>query len=169
MKISAAALMVFMLLCSSSYPMGQYPRTEKEDDVDRKATYTVIFYGGTYLDDPATVAFLDVEGDAYTIEPYESEYKSEIKKGLSAETALEESGKFISGHSDFYRPELKRISDENGIVIGYELRPLFHIQRFGRNDILDIRYRIKDKKVFVTVDLKRDMKRRLLDSDDNSD
>jgi hypothetical protein len=79
--------------------------------------------------------------------------------------ALRESRLFISSHTDFIRSELKRIIDEKGEIIGYEIKPLYNILRFGMHDILDVHYRIKDKTVSVTVDVKRNLKIRFRDKE----
>ena len=155
------SITTFLLLNSVSYPMGQYPRVERENSVDLAGTYTVIFHGGTYSNDPAAVAILDVEGDAYTFEPFTSEYNYQIKKGMPAEAALRESRLFVSNHTDFFRSQLQRISDEKGSIIGYEIRPLYHTSRFGRHDIIDVHYRIRDKTISLTVDIKRSVRKKL--------
>jgi len=163
MKFMVMSMTTLLFLYGIAYSMSQYPRAEREERVDLTGTYTVIFHGGTYSNDPAAVAILDIEGDEYTIKPFTSEYNYRIKKGMPAEAALKESRLFISSHTDFFRSELQRIIDEKGEIIGYEVKPLYNILRFGMHDILDVHYRIKDKTVSVTVDIKRNLKRRFWD------
>jgi hypothetical protein len=163
MTFLVISITTFLFLNSATYPMGQYPRVEREDSVDLRGTYTVIFYGGTYSNDPATITILDVEGDDYDFEPFTSEYNYQIKKGIPAELALKESQWFVSRHTDFYTSRLQRITNEKDKIIGYELRPLYHSRRFGRHDILDVYYRMRDKTVSVTVDIKRTIRRRFWD------
>jgi hypothetical protein len=159
-RILVMSITTFLFMSSVSYPMGQYPKVEREDQEDLKGTYTVIFYGGTYSNDPETVALLDVEDDEYTFEPFTSEYNYQIKKGIPAELALKESRWFVGRHSDYFTSSLKRVIDSKGSIIGYELKPLFYKLRFGYLDILDVSYWFKDDKVLVSVDLKRKVKER---------
>jgi hypothetical protein len=171
MKFQVMSIVAVLLLCSVTiaYAMGQYPGVVREEQPKLTGTFTVIFYGGTYSNDPVTVAILDVEGDDYTIEPYTSEYNYQIKKDVPAEQALKESELFVSRHSDFYKSQIKRITDEKGRIIGYEVRPLYHTWRFGRRDILNVRYWIKDRTVFVTVDMKRAIRNRILQRESDND
>jgi hypothetical protein len=169
MKFPLIGIMAILLLYGVSYSMGHYPAVERENRADLTGTFTVIFYGGTYSNDPAAIAILDVEGDDYDFEPYTSEYNYQIKNGVPAGLALKESRSFVSQRSDFFTSQLKRITGENGTIIGYELRPLYHSMRFGRHDILDVRYWLSEKTVFVTVDIKRDTRNRLLDKRSGKD
>jgi len=44
--------------------------------------------------------------------------------------------------------------DETGMVIGFELRPLYLPFVYGTSDVLDIDYRSRGEKVIVTIRLK---------------
>jgi hypothetical protein len=169
MRFPVMSITAVLLLCGISYSMGHYPRLERENRADLTGTFRVIFYGGTYSDDPAAIAILDVEGDGYDFKPFTSEYNYQIKNGVPAELALKVSQSFVSRHSDFFASQLKRITVENDRIIGYEVRPLYHTLRFGRHDILDVRYWMSGKTVFVTVDIRRDFKNRLLDKRSGND
>jgi len=48
---------------------------------------------------------------------------------------------------------LHRILSPAGAGIGFELRPLYSAATFGRDDILDVRYSIKDRKIVVRIEL----------------
>lgn len=159
------SIIMSVFLYGTSWSMGNYPRIEKGSRDDLTGTYTVIYYGGTYLNDPVSVAILDVEGDEYTLEPFDSGYNYVIMNKVSAETALKESKSFVANHSDFYKSSLKRISDDAGHIIGYEVKPLYHITRFGRHDILDVNYWVRDKAVSFTVDIKRNVRRKFRNRD----
>lgn len=59
----------------------------------------------------------------------------------------------MSFHNSFWRPQLSRIIDEKGNTIGYELRPLYYPFVYGRDDLLEVYYKVKDGKVIVEIRL----------------
>lgn len=136
---------------------AKFLKTEKAGADEMKGTYTIIFYGGRHINDLETAAFLDKEGDQYEFEPYAPEFDYKIKKGVPAEEALKEARKFVSFHNAYWRSQLSRILDEKGNTIGYELRPLYYPFVYGRDDLLEIYYRIKGNKVIVEIRLTPDI------------
>ncbi|MFH1702264.1 MAG: hypothetical protein ABIB41_02370 [Nitrospirota bacterium] len=52
---------------------------------------------------------------------------------------------------------MSRILDEKGNVIGYELRPFYRSFVYGREDLLEIYYRIKGSKVIIEIRLTPDI------------
>ncbi len=62
---------------------------------------------------------------------------------------MDEVAQFI----DTWRKEMRMILDDSGTIIGYEIRPLFQISRFGRSDIFKTTYKPSGNKIIVTVDL----------------
>src|SRR4030042_1308646 len=128
-------------------------KTEEARPDEVTGTYTLILYGGRHINDVETAAFLDKDGDQYEFEPYAPEFDYRIKTGVPAEEALKEAKKFISFHNAFWRSQLSRILDEKGNVIGYELRPLYRPFVYGREDLLEIYYRIKGSKVIIEIRL----------------
>ena len=74
-----------------------------------------------------------------------------MRKGLSARGALNEAYEFISHHPSYRCPRLSRIIDQKGNTIGYEVRPLYMPSRFGRSDVLEVDYWLKDGKVKITI------------------
>lgn len=117
-------------------------------------TFNVILFGGAHHDDLETVAFLDIEGDESTIEPFAPDFDFVIKKGLSAEEALRVAGKFVSFHPSFWKTQLTKIISPVGNIVGFELRPLYIPFVYGKSDVLDIYYwPKKEGKIKVTVTL----------------
>jgi hypothetical protein len=112
------------------------------------------------LDDPETAVFFDIEGDGITFEPFARDYDFQIAKGIDASLALKEAKWFLGRHTSCIRSRLRKILHPNGTVIGYEMRPMYHITTYGRSDIIDIYYRIADAKVIITVDVKHYFKRK---------
>lgn len=119
-----------------------------------QGTFTLILYGCNYLNDLETVAILDKEGDRYIIEAYAPTFNYRIKKGVPPKEALDEAEMFINCNSSYSRPQLRKILDNNGNIIGYEMRPLYLPFAYGVDDVLDTFYWIKDNKVYVSVRLK---------------
>jgi hypothetical protein len=134
-------------------------RVEMKNEKIVPGSYTVIFYGARYGEDLETVAFLDYEEDEYTFEPYARERDYKTHK-YGEEQALKEAVKFISWYQTYWRTRLSRITDENDRLLGYEFRPLYRsISTYGYSDVLDVYYQLKDKKVVITVRLKREVEK----------
>jgi len=153
LKRNAIGVMLpLFFLLSMSCTTVQYLKTDmiKEADIRDPVTlflYDEFTYGG--------VAIIDVEGDDYTFEILASRYNYSVKKNLTADQAMDEAAQFI----DTWKKEMRMILDDSGTIIGYEIRPLFQISRFGRSDIFNTTYRPAGNNIRVTVDLKRNVKK----------
>ncbi len=136
-----SGILVSFFFTSYSYALPKPLKTVLAGSSELKGTFTLILYGGNYLDDIETIALLDSEGDEYTLEPYAPAFDFKIHKGMSAEEALQTAGKFVSFHPAFWRSQLSKILDERGNTIGYEVRPLYMPTAFGMmGDVLDVYY-----------------------------
>ena len=144
---------------------GNALRTDVPRSGDIQGTYTLILYGGNYGDDLETVAFLDKEGDRYTLEPYAPDFVFRARKGLTADRALREAGEFVRSHADFHQEQVRGIRGENGEIIGYEIRPLYLPITYGTDDVLDIDYWAREDRVLVYVKLKPSVEKRRNDFD----
>lgn len=136
---------------------AKFLKTEKASADEITGLFTLVMYGGRHINDLETAAFLDKEGDQYEFEPYAPEFDYKIKKGIQAEEALKQAKKFVSFHNAYWHSQLSRILDEKGNTIGYELRPLYYPFVYGRDDLLEIYYRIKGNKVIVEIRLTPDI------------
>jgi hypothetical protein len=150
------SLLTFVYSCASD----RYLRTERAGPAELAGTYTLFLHGVRYSDDVENVAILDKEGDMYSFEIYAPEYDYSVQKGLPAKEALEEAERHVGHHRDFMRSRLSKIIDKEGNIIGYELRPLYHLDRFGQSDILYIDYMTKDNRVITTIRLKEYLRER---------
>ncbi len=144
---------------------GKALRTDVPPSGEVQGTYTLILYGGNYGDDLETIAFLDKEGDRYTLEPYAPEFIFRARKGLTADRALREAGEFIRSHAEFQREQFRSIRDEKGKIIGYELRPLYLPITFGTDDVIDVDYWLKEDRVMIYVKMKPSIEKRIKDLD----
>jgi hypothetical protein len=119
-------------------------------------TYSVIFYRDLAIGHLTTVAFLDREGDAYTIEPQSAGFTYSIRKGLPAEEALQLAEQFVRTRPSYSNTEIKAIMDPAGMLAGYEVRPIYQPFVYGDNgDVLDISYYLRpENKIMVWIRLK---------------
>jgi hypothetical protein len=150
-KKVSTIIVIALLLAGSSCSTGKYFKTERIAEAGISGVFTLILYG---RGDQKRIAIFDIEGDEYTFEVYGSEFNYTLKKGVSADRALAEGKGFIASH----RSRMRRILDDNGNAAGYELRPLYDLFRYGTADILDVNYRVIDKQVRVTVEVKRSVR-----------
>ncbi len=162
-RVTAVFAALTLLACAP----GKALRADSAFSGDVQGTYTLILYGSNYADDLETAAFLDKEGDSYTLEPYAPDFAFRARKGLTADRALREAREFIRSHAEFYREQIRSIRDEKGEIIGYELRPLYLPITFGTDDVLDIDYWQKENRVLVFVKLKPSLEKRKQDIDRN--
>lgn len=169
--VSRSFLLTFLLLLmiiNYSCAKGTYLKTESAPGIEGDKVLTVIFYGHEYLNNPVKAAILDIEGDEYTFEVKASGYEYSVERGVPVKEALKESQIFVSRHSYYLSSRFQKIVGGNGEIIGYELRPLYHSSAFGMSDILYLRYRIDDKKVIVSIDMKPAYRKKNFEKDDYS-
>jgi hypothetical protein len=150
-------IVILALLSSTTLVHAEYLKTKEAKAEEVTGNFILILYGGSHMNDLETIAFLDKEGDQYEFEPYAPEFDYKVKKGVPAGDALKEARKFVSFHNAFWRSQLSRILDEKGNIIGYEVRPLYRPFVYGRDDLLEVYYRIKDGKVIAYIRLVPDV------------
>jgi hypothetical protein len=138
--------------------------TQEAQEAEVSGNYTAIYYGCNFLNDLETIVILEKEGGKYQIEPYAQDFKFRVKKGLSAEEALETAKKSVNCNALFRSTNVKRILGPDGETIGYEVRPLYLPYRYGVEDVLDVDYRLKENKVVVTIKLRASMEMLLKDN-----
>jgi hypothetical protein len=160
--LAVAALALFAVSCAG----GRHLRTEPvRDSKEISGTFDLILYGGRYLDDLETVAFLDLKGDGYALKPFAPEFDFKTLKSLSAKDAIGEAHHHVSFHPSFVGTWLRMVLDERGTrVIGYELRPLYGPTFYGGLNVLEVDYWLKEEgKVKVVIRLKERVERYLMD------
>ena len=119
------------------------------------ASYTVIRYRDLAVDYLTAVAFLDLEGDSYTIEPKSAPFTYRVSNGLKTEEALQLAENFVRSQLSYNVTEIKAIMDPAGNLLGYEVRPLYQPVVYGNGDVLDISYTLRpENKIEVWVRLK---------------
>ncbi|MEW6586715.1 MAG: hypothetical protein AB1442_14050 [Nitrospirota bacterium] len=159
--VLSAFFMGTLAAATAAFALPKPLRTQLADPSEIKGTFTLMLYGGRYADDIETVAVMDLEGDSYDFYIFAPDYDYTVKKGLSAQDALERARQSVGFHSAFWRSQLSKIIDNQGNVIGYEVRPLYQPFVYGRSDVLDVNYWLKEGgKVKVTIKLIPSMERR---------
>ncbi len=159
--IAVSIIAAVLVVVDTPAALGKDLRTEEVRSADITGTFDLILFGGRYFRDVETVAFLDIEGDQYTLEPYAPDFDFRVIKGLSAKEALERAQQFVSAQYDFWRSQWSRILDDNGRTVGYEIRPLYDPLAFGNVDVMDINYALKGDKVRIYIRLKPEVERSL--------
>ena len=154
-------LLIITLIVVGSCAFGPRLNMQGAGFSEVTGTYTLIFYGCNYFDDLETIAILGKEGGRFVFEPYAPQFNYRTKKGLPAKEALEEAAQFINCHSSYKGSQLRSIVDNDGHILGYELRPLYFPFTFGIEDVLDTFYWIRDDRINVSIKLKPSIERLL--------
>ena len=159
-------LVSFMILVSISLQSCAFTkslRTREISSLKENVSYTVVLYGGRYRADIENLAILQPEGGKYIFQIYSPDFDYNVQKGLSAREALAVTHEFLSRQPDYHRSTISGILDNEGNIIGYEVRPLYYPFTLGTMDYLDVGYFIKEDKVLVKIHLKPDIERRFFD------
>lgn len=160
-------IFLIILLCGCGFPLakgGLIPEPLKDGE-QIEGTFTLVLYGANHAYDLETIALLDKEGDAYQFEPYAPEFTYRIKKHLSSKEALAEAEKFVGWHHSFRNIMIRKITDEKGSLLGYEVRPLYYPLDFGFSDILDVNYFKSGNKIIARIKLIEPVEKILSGSD----
>ena len=147
---------MFVMVCMNTFAGCAVPgaRIHTESPGEISGVFTLILYGGNYLDDLETAAFLDREGDTYTFDIFAPDFNYKTIKGLSAAEGLKKAEEFVSRNTSFHQVRLSSIVSDKVGNIGYEVRPLYLPFTYGTDDLLDISYGEKGNKVVVNIRLK---------------
>ena len=146
------SVVILALLVKNVLVKGEYLKTDTVHADEIQGVFTLTLFGGN---DPKQAVFLDIEDDEYSFVINDSSHNFTITKGVSAEQALQEAVNFL----DSQNHRISRILHQKK-TIGYEIRPIYQTVQFGHPDILDIRYRAEDKKVHISVDIRRSIRKR---------
>jgi hypothetical protein len=160
--IGTAAILLLALSTHQAYATGKQLETESAGKTTITGTYTVLLYGCRYADDIENAVILVSEGSRYPVEIYAPETRYKVKKGLDAKKALAEAKAFVKcGVHTVWQTQTRRIRDDAGGTIGYELRPLYYPYDVGAADVLLISYSLKGNKVTAYIRLTLEMENRL--------
>lgn len=147
------AVFTLAVLLIRTFVGGKNLMTDTAETSEITGTYRLILYGAGHRNDMETVAILDKEDDIYTIDPHAPPERYRTKKNVSAQQALEEAKNFISWHHLFQSYQIRKVMDERGTAIAYEMRPLYRPETFGVDDVIETTYTVKKRTVTVSVTL----------------
>jgi len=135
--------------------------TPVDDPAAISGNYTLFVIGGTHGEDVKNIAVIDLEGDSLTFQPYVSEYDYYKQENLEAQEALKEAVHAVSWYHAFWRIQISGIVDDEGKIIGYEIRPLYSLLQYGIPDILITNYIVRDNTVFIYLNFKPSLDERI--------
>lgn len=144
---------IFFILLTHGCASIQLKEIQRETLTDTKSVtgnFTVILYGGRHDNQLETLAVLDREDDKYEFEPYAPEFNYIIQKHLAGEEALKMARSFL-GYKSI---KLREIKNNQGEILGYELRRHSWHLRYGTSDVLDVNYVLKKDQVFIYIMIK---------------
>ena len=141
---------------------GRQLATSPADAAELKGTYTLLLYGCHYPEDIKNLAVLVDEGSRYPVEIYDTPTSYQVKKGMPGPQALKEAESFVRcSIRRVSETQLRRITDDAGGTIGYEVRPLYFWLEFGRTDVLLVSYSLQNGTVRTYIRLDPDVERAL--------
>jgi hypothetical protein len=125
-----------------------------------KDTYTLLLYGCHYPAQINNVAILVAGNSKYPVEIYDLDTSYKLKKNVPAPQALAEADSFVRCSTyRIWQTQLRKIPDDSGGTIGYEVRPLYIPYEFGMPDVLQISYSLRNGVVRVYIKVDPDVKR----------
>ncbi len=155
------ALLIFLALSAQSCVAGQRLVTEGTDPAGIGGSYTLMLYGCKYPDDIENAAILVDDPSPYPLDIFSLPSMYSVQRGLPAQEALAKANKFLrcTFHT-VVETRVRRIVDDRGGIIGYDMRPGYLPYDIGSTDPLLITYTLKEGKVTAYIRLSPDVRRR---------
>ncbi len=148
-----AAIVLLIIVGMIALSGNNNLKTEEANPADVQGKFTLFLYGSGSSNDIANIAILDRDGDPYTFEINAPDFSYTVQAGMDAAQALQVAERFVRRSIRSERSRLHRVLSPAGAVAGYELRPLYPVVTFGKDDVLDVMYRVKDRKILVNIEL----------------
>jgi hypothetical protein len=129
---------------------------------EASGTYTLLLYGCRYPEDIKNLAILVDEKSKYPVEIYDIKTSYRVDQGVPAGNALRRAEEFVrcSTHR-VSQTQIRRIIDDRGDTIGFEIRPLYFPLEFGIMDVMLVNYELKNGVVNAYIRLDKDVERAL--------
>ena len=155
-------LLSLLVLTLQACAPGKQLATTSADPAELTGSYTLLLYGCHYPDSIKNVALLRDEKSAYPLEIYDLPTSYQVKKGVPGPQALADADAFVRCSVRLLSgTQLRRILDETGGTLGYEVRPLYSPLEFGRLDVLRVSYSLREGTVSTYIRLDPDVERAL--------
>jgi hypothetical protein len=156
----AGILVISLLLVSCA--TGIQLRTITADPTEVKGTYTLLLYGCHYPAQIQDVAILVDETSRHPVEIFDLATSYTVKKGVPAGQALVEADRFVRCSANrIWRTELRKILDEAGGTIGYEIRPLYLPLQFAPAGVIEVSYALHKDTVRAYIRLNPDVEKQM--------
>ena len=135
--VPGAAALLFIAIALAGCMAGKRLATPAAEPATITGSYTLLLYGCHYPEDIKNVVILLSEGGKYPFEIYDLDTSYKVKKDVPAQLALSEADAFLQCTSHRVKETgVRRITDDAGGTIGYEVRPLYIPYEFGISDVL---------------------------------
>jgi hypothetical protein len=142
--------------------------TKPASPSDIAGTYTLLLYGCHYPADIKDLAILVDSNSRYPVEIFDLPTSYKTKKDVAGPQALKEAEAFVRcSFKHVIGTQLRRILDDKGGTVGFEVRPLFFPLEFGQQDVLRVNYEMKGDVVRAYIRLDQDVKRAIESSGSN--
>lgn len=151
--IVAAAVLALAGAGSTACAPGKRLPVSPITQTEISGTVTLYLYGCRYPADVKNAAFLIREEAGYTFDIFDLATSYTTKRGVPAAQALREAQAFLQcTNRRVTSTALRRVSDDTGGILGYEMRPLYFPLEFGVPDILLISYVLRDRVVSAYIE-----------------
>jgi hypothetical protein len=152
----------FLVLALQACAAGGELKTGPASPSDLSGTYTLLLYGCHYGDDIKDLAVLVDGKSRYPVEIYDLPTSYTTKKDVPGAQALKEADAFVRcSRRNVTGTQLRRIYDDAGGTVGFEVRPLYFPLEFGQQDVLQVNYTLGDGRVRAYIRLDPDVQRSL--------
>jgi hypothetical protein len=140
--------------------LGKQLMTSGADPSEVKGTYTLLLYGCHYPAQIQEVAILVDEAGRYPVTIYDLDSSYRVKTGVPAEQALSEADQFVRCSTNrIWRTEMRKILDDSGGTLGFEVKPLYDPVQFGIPNVIETSYSLQKGVVRAYIRLFPDMER----------
>ena len=159
-KLFSSAALLFVVGALSGCISGKQLITSPAEPTAVAGSFTLLLYGCHYPDDPANVVILVSNSSKYPVEIYDIDSSYKVVKDVSSPQALTTAESFLRCTTHrIWQTVIRRIPDDVGGTIGYEIRPLYIPLEFGQPDVLLVSYSLQDGKVRAYIRLDQEVER----------
>jgi hypothetical protein len=143
--VLAVSIMLISFI-SSGCGGGKFLKTQ---DVQSNETinglYTLILYHDGSNEGLKTIAFLQAQGEGYSLVPYAPDYEYAVMRNIGGKEALQKAFAWIRDNPLYKEYEIRKILSPTGKTIGYEVRPLYDPLAHGISNVMTVSYLLGDK------------------------
>lgn len=165
----SGSIALFLMLTLNGCMPGKRLMPSEAKLTEITGNYTLLLYGCHYASDVKNVAYFVDEGSKYPLEIFDLDTSYKTIKGLTIQQAIAKAESFLRCSTyTVWQTVLRRIPDDSGGTIGYEMRPLYIPYQLGQADVFDINYFLKNEKVRAYIMLDRNVERSLEAAGGNS-